>query len=275
MQTPRTLLLHVDDTARLATRVAIAVELANRFEAQVDAHYASLPSLLASPGFGDAVDVAEMAVRLDEERQARARAAFEKIGAGSQRLHWLDVDADVDAFESLRRHAVCSDLTIVGQSKATGVGLARDQPLRLVPDLLERSGRPALVIPFAGPVESIGHRIVVAWKQTAGSARALAAAVPWMRQARSVDVLTFGKDAGAELAGVGRYLAGHKIEASLRPWPSAEKDVGERLLSEVADRQGDLLVMGCYGHSRVHEWVLGGVTRTILRSMTVPVLMTH
>ena len=276
MQAPRTLLLHVDNSERMATRFTVAAELADRFDAQVAALYATLPSLASSPAFSVGIGAsvaAELSFRRDEELRMAARSAFDRAQEHSPRLNWLDVDGD--AFESLRRHALCSDLTILGQSEASGAAFPHDQPSMLIPDLLERSGRPALVIPFAGPVEPIGHRIVVAWKPTAGSARALAAALPWMRRARSVDVVTFGEHARAELAGVGRYLNGHQINASLRPCPLAEEDVGELLLSEVADRQGDLLVIGCYGHSRIREKILGGVTRTILESMTVPVLMMH
>jgi nucleotide-binding universal stress UspA family protein len=274
MQSLRTLLLHVEDSDRMATRFDLAVELADRFDAQVDAHYAAMPSLIAPSAFGDGASAgiaAAMSARLDAERMESARARFDKARARSPRLHW--VDADGTTYEALRRRAICSDLAILGQYEDGGAG--GDQSSALVPELLARSGRPALVVPFAGPVAPVGQRVVVAWKPTAGSARALAAALPWLQRSRSVDVVSFGRDAKADLDDVARYLDRHGIGSTLHPWSSPEKDVGELLLSEVADSGADLLVMGSYGHTRLQEWILGGVTRTILASMTVPVLLMH
>jgi nucleotide-binding universal stress UspA family protein len=120
--------------------------------------------------------------------------------------------------------------------------------------------------------------VLIAWKPTRECARAVACAIPLLRQAKKVKVLSWS-DAGpapAELTyGIRRYLSWHGIDAEVRRYAEVPDDLGELLVSRVADEGADLLVMGCYGHSRLRQAVLGSVTRVVLESMTCPVLMAH
>jgi len=144
--------------------------------------------------------------------------------------------------------------------------------------VLFHSGRPLLVLPYIhrGPAK-LG-KIIVAWDGGATAARALSCAMPVLKRAGRVEVVTMinGKRATSDLPGfdIARNLARHGVQADLKTLPKGE-DVGALILSYAADENADLLVMGGYGHSRLREFVLGGATRTILQSMTLPVLMAH
>ncbi len=139
---------------------------------------------------------------------------------------------------------------------------------------------PVLIVPYAGTFDTVRHRVVIAWNGSQEAARAVRASIPLLRQADLVQVVVFnpevgldahGEDPGADIA---LFLARHDVKVDVS-WQITESDIGNAILSHVADVNADLLVMGGYGHARFREILLGGVTRTILRSMTVPVLMSH
>ncbi len=131
---------------------------------------------------------------------------------------------------------------------------------------------------YAGLPPQVGQTVVIAWKATREAARAVTAAVPLLQRAQRVHIVKWddGQEAieGARLDLAG-YLKLRGVEATWHregPEPDA---LGEHLLSRAFDLEADLLVMGCYGHNRAREWVLGGTSRTVLESMTLPVLMAH
>ena len=145
--------------------------------------------------------------------------------------------------------------------------------------LVLAAGRPVLILPSAGRFPNIGARILVAWDASREATRAVTDAIPMLRLANTVHVMTVnpkhgehGHVAGAD---IGFYLARHGVRVEIKTDHGAEIDVGNELLSRAADLDVDLIVMGGYGHSRLKEWVLGGATRTILESMTAPILMSH
>jgi nucleotide-binding universal stress UspA family protein len=116
----------------------------------------------------------------------------------------------------------------------------------------------------------------VAWKETPEAARAVSAALPWLGMASRVHAVSYGENAQASLNKLQQYLAAQGIaDVSLHAEGSEDGDAGNKLLSTASDLGADLLVMGCYGHSRAREWILGGATRTILATMTLPVLLSH
>jgi nucleotide-binding universal stress UspA family protein len=175
-------------------------------------------------------------------------------------------------------HAHYADLAVTGQidpEKPPPGGWAR-----LPEQLALASGRPVLILPYAGRFDIAGKRVLVAWNRTRESARALNDALPILERASQVTVLSVdphrGEDAndlpGADIA---LHLARHGVKAEASSTVADDIDVGNTLLSRAADLGADLMVMGCYGHSRMRELILGGVTREILRHMTVPVLMSH
>ncbi|WP_254453648.1 universal stress protein [Siccirubricoccus sp. G192] len=185
--------------------------------------------------------------------------------------------------EQVTLHARCADLLVVGQEDPDG-GPPFAGPV--LERALFSSGRPVLVVPHAGRFETVGRRVLLGWNASREAARAANDALPLMADAEVVTVLAvnFRRDQdgygdAAESAEPGSdialHFARHGLKAEVQHAVAPGLDAGDMLLNQAADLSADLLVVGAYGHSRFREMVLGGVTRTLLRQMTVPVLMSH
>ncbi len=213
------------------------------------------------------------------EHAEETKAKFEKLLA-SEGLHgeWRQVRSQGTVIaENVIEHGMVCDLIVVPQSRREDEeGLGNEFAEQVVME----SGRPVLVIPSYGNFEEFGKSVLVAWNGTREAARAVFDARPLMATASKVHVswLDPDKDSagmdlpGAELAAV---LARHDVDVVAEAIPTGGLAAGEALLSHAADIGADMLVMGAYGHSRLREFVFGGATRTILASMTLPVLMSH
>jgi nucleotide-binding universal stress UspA family protein len=271
MNAIKSILLHLDASPRSAVRLAVARELASRHDATVTAMYAATPAAMDSAyalAEGSSL-FASAAADLDAERLRHAREIFDAT-APHPGVTWaaLASEAPVHGFA---RAAWLADLLIVGQYDRSDAG-GRNVPADFAEAVLIGSGKPALVIPYAGDFARIGQTVMVAWKPTRESARALAASLPLLQAAQTVHVVTWDGDPREPEP----LLLRHGIEPTFhREAGTSRVDVGEFMLSRAADLGADLLVMGCYGHSRLRELVLGGATKTLLDSMTLPVLMAH
>jgi nucleotide-binding universal stress UspA family protein len=135
-----------------------------------------------------------------------------------------------------------------------------------------------LVVPFIQKQGAKLERVVVCWDGSRNAARAIADAMPLLHRAKAVDVLIVASEAGKSTdvpgADIGQHLARHGLKVDVKRI-TADIAVADAILSHAADSGADLLVMGGYGHSRLREFILGGATRHILQTMTVPVLMSH
>jgi nucleotide-binding universal stress UspA family protein len=271
------LLVHLDATTHTAARMAVAGAIAQTNGAVIAALYANTPALLTVPFAPEAAgSVATMLGELDDERRAATQAAFKQSCATSGvHADWAEV-TDYPIAASFARRAFYSDLLILGQHNAADPG-SRGVPAEFPESVMVASGKPALILPYAFEPASIADNIVIAWKPTREAAHAVSAAVPLLQRARAVHVLSWFGDQGAasEQLDLERYFKLRGIEAVWHPQGAEPEGLGEVLLSRAFDLEADLLVMGCYGHSRAREWVLGGTSRTILQSMTLPVLMAH
>jgi len=137
------------------------------------------------------------------------------------------------------------------------------------------SGRPVLVAP-RDALGSLGTRPAVAWRATVPGVHALAGALPFLRRAVHTTVLTVGETGkGPPPDEVVRYLDFHGIPATAAQVAGESKDVGQSILEQAAAAEADLLVMGAYAHSRLRQLILGGVTRTVLTSASLPLLLAH
>lgn len=282
MQPIQDILLHLDPGAPPEPRLALAIPLARR----LGAHLIGLCVLdLAWPAAVDG-DVAggsamvQVLAQMQAEAEARARrlatlfeAALERAGVAGE---WRQVEGHTGAQVALHgRHA---DLVILGQPDPGNPGAA---PAAAAEAALFDTGRPALVVPFAGRFDRPGRRPLLAWNASREAARAVHDALPLLAGAEAVSVLIVdapadASDLGAEPgADIARHLARHGLPVVVRRVAGAGLPVGEVLLNAAADLGADLIVMGAYGHSRLRELILGGVTRTLLRQMTVPVLLAH
>lgn len=273
----KSMLVHLDASERSAQRLGLAQHLAQQHQAALTALYAVRPSFQAVPLY-TATDTAALygvLEDLDREQRARAWALFERhVALGA--MTWAEVGTET--FEpALLEHALLADLLVLGQTdtedKSAGV-----VPAGFVATLITDSGKPALVLPYAGNFEQVGQQVLMAWKPTREAARAATAALPWLSAATRIHIACSAEVEDSSRVGsaaLERWLRLNGVTAPLAVHRMPEAEAGTALLSLATDVDADLLVMGCYGHGRAREWVLGGATRTVLKSMTVPVLMSH
>jgi nucleotide-binding universal stress UspA family protein len=275
----KSILVHVDASPHCPVRLAQAQQLAEAHDCVVTALFATSPTDLQYPfGMAPGLEVTAMANAIEASRREQARAHFDAaVAAGASRLQWAELRRD-QGLMAFNRSALYADLVLLGQHDPR-LGSAQDVPADFVEWTLHDSGKPALVLPYTVQQARPMRTALVAWKESREAARALSAALPLLRQADKVHVVMWNDsqtprspaDAGPLLA----CLQVHGVVAEVHPQGPATSQLGDHLLSLAADLGADLLVMGCYGHARIREWVTGGVTRTVLASMTLPVLMSH
>ena len=276
----RSFLVQVDDSDQSDCRIKVAAGLARMYDAGLQGVYVT-PTREMTP-FASAVlpdSVVEQRMRDTGDAQARAEKRF-RAGAAAEHLTAVSWSAPADpAIDAAILHTVYADIAVVGQPQPEdeNAGFASD----LVHGMLMNAGRPLLIVPRYGEFPVVGQNVLIAWKETRGSARAVCDALPFLKRAGKVVVMSVSspKDDSAiqsrSDAGIAAYLARHDIDAKVRPEVAEDIDVGNLLLSRAADLSTDLIVMGAYSRTRLAERVLGGVTRLIFQSMTVPVLMSH
>jgi nucleotide-binding universal stress UspA family protein len=277
MSAIRSILLHADSTTPWKERMRFAADVAAGLDADLTTLYAPNSAWADHPLA--AVESPEAWAILregDAQRHHDARKAYDAAlrGVDQRRLFWADSD-ELSPYRAVVRHAFAADLLILGQ-QAPGSRIEGSVPRAFVGSVLMDSGRPALIVPYIG-TPARRDVAMVAWKDTRESARALTAAIPFLQRASRVYLSIWSERDGAQgdPADVAGYLRKHGVEAHLRPCGPAPAQVGESILTAAADLSADLLVMGCYGHSRARERVFGGATRAVLDAMTIPVLMAH
>jgi nucleotide-binding universal stress UspA family protein len=202
---------------------------------------------------------------------------FDKIARQVGVLSFENRLIDDDARGGISLQGAYSDLLVLGQSDP---GDPSDVDAETVPYVVINSGCPVLVVPSASAHAKTGSRALIAWNGSMEARRAVHDAIPLLKRAKIVDVAVFNPKSQANIHGqlpgadISLYLARHGINVDVKE-EVIKSDIGEALLSLATSLNSDLLVMGCYGHSRFRETLLGGVTHTILKSMTLPVLMSH
>ncbi|MFL5252212.1 MAG: universal stress protein [Rhodopila sp.] len=210
------------------------------------------------------------------ERAEQLGAAFrERLRFSELQGYWRVASGNVS--EAVVRQARQADLVILGQVNPNHPPPPAGR--QLVEDVLMTAGRPILVIPYIGRFATVGSRILVGWNNSREAARAMNDAIPLLTKATSVVVLEASPRQpatdDATSADITRHLARHGINAETRWTVTGSISTSDLLLDYAADMSADLLVVGGYGHSRLRERVLGGVTRELLRHMTLPMLMSH
>lgn len=272
----KTILVHVDQSPHAEARIALAARIA----AAQGAHLvgAAMTGISRFVYHGATVDVARTVLDAQLELLTRkandALARFDAIAATLAGLSFERRLVEDDAGGGLALQARYADLVVLSQ-------FDRDDPVaRVDPDLpayvMLNSACPVLMVPYIGPPATCCAHALVAWDESLQSSRAVANAVPLLRCADKVTLAVFNAGDQPRLAGadIALFLARHGVNVEVRR-EQTELDVGSALLSLAADLGADLLVMGGYGHTRFREVLLGGVTQTVLATMTIPVVMSH
>ena len=275
----KTILVHCDASETAGQQMAVATELTQRFDAILIGLHARRP--FESTNYFDIglpmdplLDAHERNVNAE---QAAAETTFGKSIKGKHlATEWRVVEGYPD--DELAVNARYADLLVVGQSDRKNVSPI---PGNLPESVALATGRPVLVVPQIGAAKPLGNVVMLCWNASRESARAAVDALPFLKSAKEVIVLivdphTSANGHGAEPgADVAIWLSRHGVKVTVQRDVAPDTDVGNVILSRSADHGVDLIVMGVYGHSRLREMVLGGVSRTLLSSMTVPILMSH
>jgi nucleotide-binding universal stress UspA family protein len=258
--------------------VHFAISIAAAFEAHVAGIAFSYDPVI-TPTVMDGLSAAWV----DAQRSENQNAAQEAVDRFEAAVKREEISAEHRIIEAslggaarlFGRLARCFDLAVVGQTDPEQ--MAADD--LLIEAALFESGRPLVVVPYIQEEVLKLERVLVCWDGSRHAARAIADSLPFLRRGNKVEIVIVGTGSGKtdELPGadLGEHLARHGLDVEVKRLVAADVDVGNVILSYAADCAADFIVMGGYGHSRLREFVLGGATRQILRSMTVPVLMAH
>lgn len=297
------ILLHYGTSDRSAARANLAMALAKRHGAHLTAVYTvpgwPLFERVAAASGGERLSKYDLRL---EEQASQAKADFSNHAAELGIMgEWRTMKGrPADSMVLSAKHA---DLVVIGQANP-------DQPsieTEIQEEVVLGSGRPVLIVPYAGDFPVIGRRVMVAWNGSRECARAIHDAIPLLSGAEEVIVYGVNLESERYLPGtdIATHLARHGLRVSTA-WvttgprhtavspslqtvgdfgfaqhgeafltPDGRLSEADALLAAVSDYSVDLLVMGAYGHSRAREIVLGGVTRQFFQVMTVPVLMSH
>jgi nucleotide-binding universal stress UspA family protein len=272
------ILVHLDASPRARIRLDLAVALARQHRAHLTAlHVIDVALPVMAMGDGGGAVIAEL---MEQMRQTALKAGAQLQAAFQEAIRregimgeWRQVEGS--AAELVALHGRYADLLVLGQDD-----LESDHA-GLLEAVLFDSGRPVLAIPFAGTFPQIGRRVLVGWNASREASRAVHDALPLLAKAESACVFlanpkrglgAHGEEPGADIA---RHLARHGLKVEVAKAVADDVADSALLLNHASDMGADLLVMGAYGHSRLREFILGGVTRSLLREMTVPVLLSH
>lgn len=276
------ILVHFDASKPAEGRLRLAAELARQHGAHLSVLHVvdiELP-LIASADAGGGTAIAGVIEQMREGALAEA-ARLEAVAREVIRRENLSGEwrlAEGITAEHVALHARYADLVVIGQEDPEGEA---PHAGAVVEQVLFSAGRPALIVPYAGTFATVGRRVMLGWNASREAARAVNDALPLLSAADAVTVFSVnprkglgahGDRPGADIA---LHLARHGIKVHVEQSIAPDVGDGDVLLNQASEMGADLIVVGAYGHSRLREMVMGGVTRTLLRQMTVPVLMSH
>lgn len=268
-----TILVELDSSAQGAARLDVSAQLAIRHEAHLIGLFV-IPPFEPPMMFPGAIGgLSEIQAEYRERAQgdaATVQAAFESaLERNGVAGEWRSLDGFAE--DVIVTHARYADLVVVGQADPDR------RSSSVAGEVTLRAGRPVLVVPYAGSVETLGERPLLAWNASREATRAVTDALPLLARAKEVIVLSInpGDDEHIPGAEIATFLARHGVKADARQETAKGISEGDNLLSRAAEFGADMIVMGAYGHSRAAEFVFGGTTRDLLLHSSVPLFLSH
>lgn len=275
----KTILVHLDESRRVQERIKIACNIAMADDAHlIGAAMIGMSTLSYQSNVAESDPILAKHIEFLRDKAVHSVSEFnlavQKMGLGSYEGRVVDGEAS----EGISLQARYCDLVIVGQADL-------DEPAPSVPPdfaqhVVMHSGRPVLIVPSKGEFLKVGKKVLISWDASRGATRAITDAIPLLQHADLVQVVVFnaeernaahGEEPGTDLA---LYLARHGIKVEVLQEQTG-RDVGGALLSLASELGSDLIVMGGYGHTRFRQMLLGGVTRSVMAGMNIPVMMSH
>lgn len=276
----KTLIAHQSNDDVSPAVLQVASLLAGRHSAHLVGLHIQPPLDLYIPEFPTPVDLTREFLERQNQKQARLKEAFEAATRAQNYVsEWRSVDVMADTvLNALVEQGNTADLIVISQNE----GDDSDHRFRHLPEhVLMACGRPLLVVPVGSLVDTVAERILVAWDGRRESTRALFGALPLLRRASEVRLHRINqphKDRH-QLVGVTEELANtlarHGVVLEIVHSDARGGEIADELMGFGRDMDADLIVMGCYGHSPLREFVLGGTTRTVLAETSIPVLMSN
>ena len=276
----KTILVYLNSEQQAERIMSVAAQIARRSNAHLIGLYV-VPAVRIYPAVQAYIttEILEAQKQHSREQADRIRKVFDNVVSAEDFVsEWRVIEANVpDRTPTVLQHGRMVDLIVLGQYDQSDERDERDLPDRVVME----SGRPVLIVPAAGTFENVGSYVMMAWDGGREASRAAFDAMPFLESAEEVRVHVVNPPAkegnntflpGTELS---NSLARHGVNVETGQSTSRSGAVGEELLLRMADHGSNLLVMGCYGHSKLRELALGGVTRHITQHMTAPVLFSH
>jgi nucleotide-binding universal stress UspA family protein len=276
----KTILVHVDDSAHAVDRTRFAVKMALEF----DAHLIGVSTTGISRQFFKHIAADDATPDLEkfaESLRRRACSSLDKFEELAAELGLSSVERRVieeEISSGLAMHARYCDLAIISQTDPHDA--SRNVNAKFPEIVVLESGGPVLILPFHYDYQFTGKRILIAWNASPAIRKAIHFSLPLLRRAELVEVAIFNAETRPEIFGespgadIAVYLARHNVTVEIIQ-RSVKTAIGGALMSLAKELGSDLIIMGCYGHARLREIVLGGTTRTVFKSMSVPVFMTH
>lgn len=277
----KTLLAHVADPTRIERLLKAAIPLAR----SMDAHLVGLsvlPPYVVMPGgetSGASITIDEHRIAYQSEMRQLKESFLTATAGQTFPSEWREADSVFESVSSVvLDHGRSVDLMIASQQdpKWSYSHLMEDN-VRIA----MQAGRPLLLVPNAGELRLPAKRVTVAWNARREAVRAVFDALPMLQAADSVNVLWINPEREKHLAGdlpgdeICMTLARHGVKCEASSATAIGADVGPELLRQATAYGSDLIVMGCYGHSRLREFILGGVSRHVLAAAQIPVLLSH
>ncbi|MFQ5625330.1 MAG: universal stress protein [Methyloligellaceae bacterium] len=273
----KTILAYLARPGAIQGVMGTALPLAEKFGAHlIGMHVCSGTPLAGTMGAQVPPEIIEQYAQHRREEAAAIKDAFSKAVKGAKvQTEWRQPDQTVlgtDILHLISGQTRYADIVVMGQPSS-------EQRLgELTADIIIAAGRPVLVVPNAGGFSNAPQRVVVAWNGSREAARAAYDALPLLKEAQSVSVVTTHSGKGAvtpKSEEMAHTLARHGVKAEAVLLDKGGASTGEAMNKFASEQDCDLLVMGCYGHSRLRERLFGGATRHFLQNMILPVLMSH
>lgn len=276
----KNILLHLDHSSGCRNRLETAFAMAKHYDALVTGLFV-VPDYVV-PSYVEAQISVDLITDVTEKALARAR---ETLSGYQQMAEASGVRMDAHVVEGqvipiLREHTKYSDLLVLGQDQPDDPDNAS---YGLADALLFEGACACMVVPHSGKLAIPGKRVLLTWNASRESARALREAMPLLKAAETVVVLSSEPDnVDASIARghphadeLARFLESHGIASVSSGISDMEIGAGDAILGQAAEMDADLIVMGAYGHARLREIILGGVTRDLLKQSPVPLLLAH
>jgi nucleotide-binding universal stress UspA family protein len=277
----KTILAFLPTLERAERVLDVALPIAEAHDAHLTGIH-TIPEVTAFYGMVEGqmpADIIEQQRRMFEDDADKIRTLFEKrTTTNAARSEWRSArDTQGDEIQKFINMSMCADLIVTDQAAAGVTGYGSDVAARMVLG----TARPVLIVPSVGNYSIVGKRPLIAWNGEKEAARAAFDAIPLMMNAELVQILAIDPNTSSQEYMIAQgdelavCLARHGLKMETTTSITAGISVGDEILNRIADGAHDLLVMGCYGHSRLRELVFGGASRDVLQHMTAPVLMSH